>query len=85
MRYTTQKELNISAVISQCPYLGVSQRPPLSKGFIKTILRGVQDVLRQALGMSPVYMPAVAQSGEVGLLTAPGSVDGMNSIFKEEG
>ena len=35
--------------------------------------------------MSPAYVPAIAHPGEVGLLTAPGSVEGMNSLVKEEG
>ena len=53
--------------------------------FLRTLLRGVQDVLWQTLGLHPVYMPAVARPGEVGLLTAPGSVEGMSSLVKEEG
>lgn len=72
-------------MVSQCPYLGNSPQPPITWGFIKTILAGVQDVLRQAFGLKPKYMPATARPGEVGLMTAPGSVEGMSNIVREEG
>ncbi|KAI0710217.1 alpha/beta-hydrolase [Earliella scabrosa] len=81
----SERELNLTAVISQCPYLGKSPRPPLSWGFTKTILTAIQDVLRQAVGLSPKYMPAIAHPGEVGLMTTPGAVTGLLSIVREEG
>ncbi|KAI0749386.1 alpha/beta-hydrolase [Daedaleopsis nitida] len=81
----SEKNLNLSAAISQCPYLGNSPPPGISWGFIKTILRGIQDVLRQAVGLGPKYMPAIAHPGEVGLMTAPGTVEGLLGIVQVEG
>lgn len=79
-----QKNLNVSAVVSQCPYLGNSPLPPFNKGFVKSVFRAVLDVLQQAVGLSPKYMPAVARPGEVGLMTAPGNYEGMMGIVKVE-
>ncbi|RPD61201.1 alpha/beta-hydrolase [Lentinus tigrinus ALCF2SS1-7] len=81
----SEKELNLTAVISQCPYLGQVPVPPMSWGFAKTVLKGVADVLKQAAGLGPVYMPAAAQPGGVGLMTAPGSYEGLFGIVKQEG
>ncbi|PIL35651.1 hypothetical protein GSI_02381 [Ganoderma sinense ZZ0214-1] len=80
----SEKNLNISAVVSQCPYLGNTPLPSLSMGFVKTVLAAVSDVIRQAVGLSPKYMPAVAHPGEVGLMTTPGSYNGMMGIVKNE-
>ncbi|KAI8980120.1 alpha/beta-hydrolase [Trametes punicea] len=80
----SERKLNLSAVISQCPYLGAGPSMKLSWSVVKTILKGVQDVLRQAVGLYPTYIPAVAHPGEVGILTMPGSKQGMLRIVKEE-
>ncbi|KAI0775280.1 alpha/beta-hydrolase [Trametes elegans] len=79
----SERLLNLSAVIAQCPYLGTSPTPALWP-FIKLVLRGVEDVLRQTVGMYPKYIPAVAETGEVGLLTSPGSTQGMLGIVKDK-
>ncbi len=79
-----QNNLNISAVVSQCPYLGNSPRPPVSLGFVKIVFAAVLDVVRQAVGLGPKYMPAVARPGEVGLMTAPGNYEGMMGIVQIE-
>lgn len=83
--YALQRELNLTAVISQCPYLGNSPRPPLTWGFTKMILAAIHDVLRQAVGLSPKYIPAIAHPGEVGLMATSDAVTGMLSIVREEG
>ena len=75
----------MSAVVAQCPYLGNSPFPGLTKGFVKAVFAAIYDVLRQAIGLSPKYIPGVARPGEVGLLTTSESYDGMFSIVKGEG
>ncbi|RDX57430.1 alpha/beta-hydrolase [Lentinus brumalis] len=81
----SEKELNLTAVVSQCPYLGHASISPLSLGFVKTFMKGVLDILYQAVGLGPLYMPAVAHPGGVGLMTTPGSYEGMFGILTQEG
>lgn len=57
----------------------------MSWGFVKTILIGVVDVLKQAVCLDPAYMPATARPGEVGLMTSPGSYEGLHGIAKQKG
>ncbi|KAI9057307.1 alpha/beta-hydrolase [Trametes sanguinea] len=80
----TERELNLTAVISQCPFLGTSAPTKLSWAFIKTILRGVQDVLRQAFGLYPTYIPAFAHPGQVGMMNAPGCVQSVLNMVDNE-
>ena len=54
-------------------------------GFVKTVFAAVLDVVRQAVGLSPKYMPAVARPGEVGLMTNPGNYEGMMGIVQIKG
>ncbi|KAI0705794.1 alpha/beta-hydrolase [Cerioporus squamosus] len=81
----SERELNLSAVVAQCPYLGHAPIPPMSWGFVKTVMKGVLDVLKQAVGLGPVYMPAAARPGGVGLMTTPGSYEGLFGIAGQEG
>ena len=81
--HRAQRELNLSAVVAQCPYLGNSGPMKLSWAFVKTFLNGVVDVLRQAVGLYPKYIPAVAHPGEVGMLSTPGSKQGMLSLAQD--
>ncbi|KAI1797198.1 alpha/beta-hydrolase [Ganoderma leucocontextum] len=80
----SERNLNISAVVSQCPYLGNSPSPPFNMGFVKSVFAAILDVVRQAVGLGPKYIPAVAHPGEVGLMTAPGHYEGMYGIVKPE-
>ena len=79
-----QKKLNIYAVITSCPYLGSSVKQPFSFGVFKTLCYIVWDVLKQALGLAPQYIPAVALPGKVGGMTAPGSLAGLRSVTGEK-
>ena len=81
--HCTQRELNLSAVVAQCPYLGNSGPKKFSWAIVKTFLNGVVDVLRQAVGLYPKYIPAVAHPGEVGMLSTPGSKQGMLSLAQD--
>lgn len=76
--------MNIVAAIGQCPYSGTSPTK-LNLATVKVIGLAVLDMIKQALGLAPVYIPAAAQPGQVGALTAPGSVEGLLSIVKDSG
>jgi hypothetical protein len=47
---------------------------------LKTVLLGVGDALKQLIGLSPIYVKAAADPGEVGILTASGAEGGLYSI-----
>ncbi|TFK50173.1 alpha/beta-hydrolase [Heliocybe sulcata] len=74
--------LNISVAIAQCPYTGESLSAGISMGLVKTVALAVYDLIRQAFGASPVYIPAAAPPGEMGIMTTPGSVEGLFAITK---
>ncbi|EMD31306.1 hypothetical protein CERSUDRAFT_100500 [Gelatoporia subvermispora B] len=76
----SETHLNIVAVISQCPYLGFQPPAPLSFVMLKTFAYALVDALRQAVSLSPLYIPATSAPGTVGVLTAPGSVEGMHRL-----
>lgn len=44
----------------------------------------LQDVVRQAIGLSPKYIPAVAHPGEVGYINLPGAKDGFFALVQDE-
>lgn len=58
--------------------------PSFELPFLKTLGYAILDMLKQTIGLSPVYIPATALPGEVGILTPPGSKSGMASIVKEQ-
>ena len=71
-----QSRLNLACAIAQCPYMG--EGPPITFSFItvKLLLYALWDVLRQALGGHPVYMPAVGRPGTLAAMAVDGSVEG---------
>jgi len=81
---TADRSVAPFAAIAQGPYTG--GRSPIIKynlGFVKTVILLLADVLKQSLGMEPVYIPAAANPGEVGALTAEGAMTGLVSIAPE--
>ncbi|RPD75298.1 alpha/beta-hydrolase [Lentinus tigrinus ALCF2SS1-7] len=81
----SEQELNLKAAIAQCPFLGQDSTPPLSWGVLRTVLKGVADVLKRAVGLGPIYVPAAAHPGRVGVMTTPDSYDGIHAIVKQKG
>ena len=76
-----QHDLNISAVVMQCAWLGVGgPKPVVSIGFIRTIVYCFLDVFKQALGLQPVYIPLGANAGDTGILAAEGCLDGVKGL-----
>ncbi|KAI0671657.1 alpha/beta-hydrolase [Trametes maxima] len=80
----SERELNLWGVVSQCPYLGTGPSMKLSWITFRILWKGVKDLLRQALGLYPTYIPAVAHPGEVGLLNTAGSKQGLIGIALDE-
>jgi hypothetical protein len=54
-------------------------------GVAKTAFYALIDPVKRLLGMSPVYIPAAASPGQVGGLTAEGSVEGLMAIVQDTG
>ena len=48
--------------------------------FLRIVVRGVHDLIRSALGRSPVTVPFAAPPGEVGLLTSPDAYPGYQAM-----
>ncbi|KAI0833393.1 alpha/beta-hydrolase [Trametes gibbosa] len=71
----SERLLNLSGVIAQCPYLGSGPPTQLSWTFMKTLWRYIVDVFGQMIGLSPSYIPTVAYPGEVAFIATPGSKD----------
>ncbi|KAI0076202.1 hypothetical protein K474DRAFT_1663328 [Panus rudis PR-1116 ss-1] len=81
----SEKHLNICAGVAQCPYLGVIAKSPLTLSAIKTLGWAVLDILKQAIGLSPIFIPAVAENGTVGVLTSPGTFEGAYALVENDG
>ncbi|PAV16166.1 hypothetical protein PNOK_0778600 [Pyrrhoderma noxium] len=79
----SEKRLKLSCVISQCPYVGTAPKPPL-RTLLQFISYGLLDLLRQAVGRSPLYIPACAKPGELGGMTTPESYEGINRLVDDK-
>jgi hypothetical protein len=65
-----ESRLKLAGAIAQCPYAG---GPPLvwGTGLLLTIMYAVLDVVAQAFGRGPIYVPTCAEPGDVGVMTVP--------------
>lgn len=68
----------LAAAIAQVPFVDtVKQFPKLRPGVAARVVRhATRDRWHQMLNLQPHVIPAVAQAGEVGFITAPGAADG---------
>ena len=74
--YVSQKPLNIFAAIGQGSFLGLTPQPKSSSSYtIFLILFIFLDLLKQALGLRPFYIPINAPTGQVCLFSVPGSAE----------
>jgi pimeloyl-ACP methyl ester carboxylesterase len=75
----------LAAVIAQCPMadglLATLKVPPLTS--LKLAVAALQDQGRALAGRSPKLVPAVAQPGEVALMSSPDAVSGFASLTEE--
>ncbi|KAF8872585.1 alpha/beta-hydrolase [Infundibulicybe gibba] len=75
--------VNPTAVIAQCPYTGATPLL-LNLGFLQTALYALLDVIKQAIGFQPTYIPAVAPRGKIGMLTTVGCEEGLLGICQDK-
>ncbi|KAJ7503331.1 alpha/beta-hydrolase [Mycena galericulata] len=76
--------VNAVAAMAQCPYTGTAPPLPFDTTFIKMAGSALLDLIKQALGLAPVYIPVVSDPGTVGALTTEGAVSGMLSICTQD-
>lgn len=73
---------NVAATVSQCPMLdGVASAVEILRyaglrSFLRLGLHSVVDMARDAIGLSPHYIPVVASPGEVGAMTSADAMHG---------
>jgi len=72
--------VNAVAAMAQCPYTGVSPPLPLDMTYLKIAGSILLDVIKQTLGLTPVYIPVVSEPKTVGALTTEGTKSGMLAI-----
>ncbi|KAJ7471003.1 alpha/beta-hydrolase [Mycena latifolia] len=72
--------VNAVAAMAQCPYTGVSSSFPMDTTYLKIAGSAVLDIVKQTLGLAPVYIPVVSEPGTVGALTTEGTKSGMMAI-----
>ncbi len=73
----------ISAVVSQVPFVGLDagEAPSPSLGqSLRMLGAGWFDLARNALGLSPYYVPIAGRPGELALLNAPDVVDAFREL-----
>ncbi|KAJ6524240.1 alpha/beta-hydrolase [Mycena vulgaris] len=76
--------VNAVAAMAQCPYTGVSPSLPLDTTYLKIAGSAVFDMAKQALGLSPVYIPVISEPRTVGALTTEGTKPGMLAICSKD-
>ncbi|KAJ7315362.1 alpha/beta-hydrolase [Mycena albidolilacea] len=76
--------VNAVAALAQCPYTGLSPPIPLDFTYLKIAGSVVFDMLKQALGLAPVYIPVVSEPRTVGALTTEGTKPGMLAICSKD-
>lgn len=75
-----QPDLDIFATIAQCPYTGISPSPSLSFALIRKLSYAVIDALKRRIGLNPLYIPAVAERGQLGALAVDGAKHGLQRL-----
>ncbi|KAJ3540485.1 hypothetical protein NM688_g6222 [Phlebia brevispora] len=70
---SAEAELNLSAVVAQCPWLGIGAKPALSLPLLKLIAYSYLDWIEQAVGFGPLYVPTAAAPGQLAILNTPDS------------
>jgi dienelactone hydrolase len=79
------KETGIAAVISQVPHMdGIATA--IAAGPVQNFRLGNaswRDLIRSLLGMSPYYVPAIGEPGDLAAMTAPGVVEGVTRLYPD--
>ncbi|KAJ7035340.1 alpha/beta-hydrolase [Mycena alexandri] len=80
---SAESAVNAVAALAQCPYTGTSAPLPLCLASLKVAASVVFDIMKQTLGLAPVYIPVVSEPGTVGALTTEGTRAGMLAICSD--
>ncbi|KAF8151266.1 alpha/beta-hydrolase [Mycena galopus ATCC 62051] len=76
--------LNVAASMAQNPYCGRSFLPfQFNRRYITLFTLGILDLLADFLHLPPVYIPTVGPPGTIASLSAPGAVEGFDSVAKD--
>ncbi|KAF8156305.1 alpha/beta-hydrolase [Mycena galopus ATCC 62051] len=76
--------VNAAAAMAQCPYTGVSPPLPLDITYAKIAGSAILDLVKQALGFAPKYIPVIAEPNTLGALTTEGTKSGMLAICSKD-
>ncbi|KAF8151230.1 alpha/beta-hydrolase [Mycena galopus ATCC 62051] len=76
--------VNAAAAMAQCPYTGVSPPLPLDITYAKIAGSAILDLVKQALGFAPKYIPVIAEPNTLGALTTEGTQSGMLAICSKD-
>ncbi|KAF7375585.1 Winged helix DNA-binding domain-containing protein [Mycena sanguinolenta] len=76
--------VNAVAAMAQCPYTGVSPPLPLDLTHLKIAGSAVLDMVKQALGLIPAYIPVISEPNTVGTLTTEGTKPEMFAICSKD-
>jgi hypothetical protein len=78
------------AAMCQCPYTGTARSSHGLRGslaalgnLLKLVSFAVIDVVKQSVGMSPLYRKATSDPGGGGILAVPGALQGYTSFVKD--
>ncbi|KAJ7183609.1 alpha/beta-hydrolase [Mycena filopes] len=81
---SAESALNPVAALSQCPYTGTSPLFPFGLTTLKIVSCAVADIIKQAVGLAPVYIPIAAEPNFVGALTTSGTTEGIIAIRSKD-
>ncbi|KAF7375567.1 Hydrolase-4 domain-containing protein [Mycena sanguinolenta] len=76
--------VNAVAAMAQCPYTGVSPPLPLDFTYLKMAGFALLDMVKQALGLTPAYIPVISEPKTLGALTTEGTKPGMLAICSKD-
>ncbi|KDQ59024.1 hypothetical protein JAAARDRAFT_68590 [Jaapia argillacea MUCL 33604] len=79
----SEPELNILAVIAQCPHPSLPTNVVMTSGLVKGGLLGILDWIKQALRLKPIYIPGTALPGKVGMMVGPGTYQTLMEQFPD--
>ncbi|KAF8512482.1 alpha/beta-hydrolase [Gautieria morchelliformis] len=90
LQLASEQDHDIVAAMCQCPYTGTARSNHGLRGsfaafgnLVKLVSFAVADVVRQSVGMSPLYCKAASDPGGGGILTVPGALQGYTSLVKD--
>jgi fermentation-respiration switch protein FrsA (DUF1100 family) len=80
------RDSRLAAIIAQCPFTdGLATLRTLNTvDLLRATAAGVRDQLGALLGRAPYYVPAVAEPGELGMMTTPDSKPGFEALVPPE-